>query len=61
MDKDGAAGMKLMHDKGCKNLAQDEARCVVCGMPKEAIIHGGVDEIVLLEKIAEHALDLLGM
>ena len=50
--------MKCMHDKGCKNLAQDEASCVVFGMPKEAIAQGGVDEIVPLEKMAERALDL---
>ena len=50
--------MRLMHDKGCKNLAQDEANCVVFGMPKEAIAQGGVDEIVPLEKMAECALDL---
>jgi two-component system, chemotaxis family, protein-glutamate methylesterase/glutaminase len=61
MGKDGAAGMKRMHDKGCKNLAQDEASCVVFGMPKEAIAQGGVDEIVPLEKVAERVLDLLGM
>ena len=61
MGKDGAAGMKRMHDKGCKNLAQDEASCVVFGMPKEAIAQGGVDEIVPLDKMAERALDFLDM
>lgn len=61
MGKDGAAGMKLMHDNGCKNLAQDEASCVVFGMSKEAIAQGGVDEIVPLEKMAERVLDLLGI
>ena len=61
MGKDGAAGMKLMHEKGCKNLAQDEVSCVVFGMPKEAIAQGGVHEVVPLEKMAERVLDLLGM
>ena len=61
MGKDGAAGMRRMHDVGCKNLAQDEASCVVFGMPKEAIAQGGVDEIVPLEKMAERILDLLNL
>ena len=61
MGKDGAAGMKLMSEKSCINLAQNEASCVVFGMPKEAIAQGGVDEIVPLEKMAARVLDLLGM
>jgi two-component system, chemotaxis family, protein-glutamate methylesterase/glutaminase len=60
MGKDGAAGMKRMYDKGCKNLAQDEASCVVFGMPKEAIAQGGVDEIVPLDEMAERVLAHLG-
>lgn len=61
MGKDGAAGMKLMSEKGCINLAQNEASCVVFVMPKEAIAQGGVDEVVPLEKMAARVLDLLGM
>lgn len=60
MGKDGAAGMKRMHDAGCKNLAQDEASCVVFGMPKEAIAQGGVDEVVPLDQMAQHILRYLG-
>jgi two-component system chemotaxis response regulator CheB len=60
MGKDGAAGMKRMSEKGCKNLAQDEASCVVFGMPKEAIAQGGVDEIVPLNKMSQQILDYLG-
>jgi two-component system chemotaxis response regulator CheB len=41
--------MKEMHDAGAHTFAQDEASCVVFGMPKEAIAHGGVDEIVPLK------------
>lgn len=52
MGKDGAQGMKEMYDAGAFNLAQDEASCVVFGMPKEAIAQGGVNEIVPLDKIA---------
>ena len=61
MGKDGAAGMKLMSEKGCINLAQNEASCVVFVMPKEAIAQGGVDEVVPLEKMAARVLDLLGI
>lgn len=52
MGDDGAKGMKEMHDAGAHTIAQDEASCVVFGMPKEAIKHGGVDEVMPLERIA---------
>lgn len=52
MGDDGAKGMKEMHDSGAYNIAQDEASCIVFGMPCEAIKHGGVDEILPLDKIA---------
>lgn len=60
MGKDGATGMKLMYEKGCKTFAQDEKSCVVFGMPKEAIAQGGVDEIVPLGKMAQRLLAQLG-
>ncbi len=43
MGDDGARGMRHLHDAGARTLAQDEATCVVYGMPKEAVRHGGVD------------------
>lgn len=46
MGKDGAAGMFEMKQTGAYNFAQDEASCVVFGMPREAIALGGVDEVV---------------
>lgn len=52
MGNDGARGMKAMHDAGAFTLAQDEATCVVFGMPREAIAAGGVDEILPLGRIA---------
>ena len=52
MGKDGAAGMAEMHRAGAYTYAQDEASCVVFGMPKEAIAQGGVDEILALDEIA---------
>lgn len=59
MGKDGAAGMKEMHDAGAHTFAQDEASCVVFGMPKEAIAQGGVDEIVPLQQMAKKIMDHL--
>jgi two-component system, chemotaxis family, protein-glutamate methylesterase/glutaminase len=51
MGADGAKGMVEMHDAGARNIAQDEASCVVFGMPKEAIRLGGVDRVVPLSQI----------
>ncbi len=53
MGKDGAAGMRAMHDKGAATIAQDEASCVVFGMPREAIRAGGVDQAIPLSRIPE--------
>jgi len=52
MGDDGARGMKQLHDGGAKTLAQDEASCVVFGMPKEAIKLGAVDHILPLDRMA---------
>lgn len=43
MGDDGARGMKELHDTGALTVAQDENSCVVYGMPKEAVKHGGTD------------------
>ena len=51
MGDDGARGMKEMHDAGAKTIAQDEASCVVFGMPKEAIKLGCVDQTMALDQI----------
>ena len=56
MGKDGAAGLLEMKRAGARTLAQDEASCVVFGMPKEAIALGGVDEVVPLPQMAERIL-----
>ena len=45
MGKDGAAGMVEMKNAGAYNFAQDEASCVVFGMPREAIALGGTHEV----------------
>ena len=56
MGADGADGMLKMKQNGAITIAQDEASCVVFGMPKEAIKRGGVDHIVSLNKIPESIL-----
>lgn len=58
MGDDGARGMLEMKQAGATNIAQDEQSCVVFGMPKEAIKHGGVDIVKPLEKIAAEVLRL---
>ncbi|MBI4740946.1 MAG: chemotaxis response regulator protein-glutamate methylesterase [Betaproteobacteria bacterium] len=51
MGDDGARGMKEMHDAGASTIAQDEASCVVFGMPKEAIKLGAADRTLALDQI----------
>ncbi|MDF2784274.1 MAG: chemotaxis protein [Pantoea eucrina] len=56
MGNDGAAGMLEMHRAGAWTIAQDEASCVVFGMPREAIAMGGASEVVDLGHISQHML-----
>ncbi len=56
MGDDGAQGLLEMRAAGAATLAQDEASCVVFGMPREAIERGGVEEVVPLSRIAAAAL-----
>jgi two-component system, chemotaxis family, protein-glutamate methylesterase/glutaminase len=60
MGSDGAGGMKEMKEAGAVNIAQDEASCVVYGMPKEAVSRGGVDHILPLREIPAKILELAG-
>lgn len=59
MGKDGATAMLEMHRAGAYNFAQDEASCVVFGMPHEAIILGAVDEVVGIQDMAQRVLHRL--
>ena len=59
MGNDGAAGMLEMKKVGAFNFAQDEASCVVFGMPKEAIKAGGVDKILTLTDLPSAILSAL--
>lgn len=56
MGRDGADGMKRMHEAGAYTIAEDEASCVVFGMPKQAIETGGVNEVAALDRIAASML-----
>ena len=51
MGNDGAAAMREMKDAGSYNYVQDEASCIVFGMPREAIAHGAADEVLSLMQI----------
>ena len=59
MGKDGAAGMLEMKTAGAYNFAQDEASCVVFGMPREAIAIGGTHEVGALSALPGMVLGYL--
>lgn len=52
MGSDGANAMRQMKDAGSFNYVQDEATCVVFGMPREAIVQGAAHEILPIGSIA---------
>jgi chemotaxis response regulator CheB len=58
MGDDGAKGMLEMEEAGAANIAQDEASCIVFGMPAEAIKLGGVDLILPLQRIGGEVVRL---
>jgi two-component system chemotaxis response regulator CheB len=58
MGDDGAQGLCEMKEAGAATIAQNEASCVVFGMPKEAIARDAVELVVPLEQIASTALHL---
>lgn len=59
MGADGAKAMKAMRDAGSYNICQDEASCVVFGMPREAIAQGAAHEVLSLQRIAPALLERL--
>ncbi len=58
MGNDGAKGLKKMKASGSKTIAQDEATCVVFGMPKEAIKLNAVDFIEPIDNVANKIITL---
>lgn len=61
MGKDGAAGMARMKAAGAYNFAQNEESCVVYGMPREAVAHGGVHEVAHLKELPKLVMQSLLM
>jgi len=59
MGEDGARGLKEMREHGALTLAQDEASCIVFGMPKRAIEMDAVDRVLPLSQIPRHILEAL--
>lgn len=51
MGRDGALGLKAIRDRGGRTIAQDEATCVVYGMPREAVTLGAAQEVLALDQI----------
>jgi two-component system chemotaxis response regulator CheB len=58
MGADGADGLLKMKTSGAKTIAQDEASCVVFGMPKEAIKRGAADKVVGLKDVTRTAMKM---
>ncbi len=58
MGDDGARGLLEMKEAGAATIAQDEATCVVFGMPQEAIKLGAVDQVLPLDTISRKVLRL---
>ena len=56
MGDDGARGLKELRDTGAHTVAQDEATCVVFGMPKEAIKLGAAERVLPLQNISTEIL-----
>lgn len=59
MGKDGAAGMLKMREAGAFNVAQDEASCIVFGMPRAAMLLGAVHQMAPLDQLATLVLSQL--
>src|SRR5262249_44357541 len=59
MGADGARAMKTMRDAGSYNVCQDDATCVVFGMPREALPAGDAHEVLPLQRIAPHVIERL--
>jgi two-component system chemotaxis response regulator CheB len=60
MGADGAKGMLEMKKADAFTIAQDEATCVVFGMPREAILLGAADQVLPLGRIPAELLHRLG-
>jgi two-component system chemotaxis response regulator CheB len=61
MGRDGALGLKEIHEAGGKTFAQDPESCVVYGMPKAAVDDGVVDQQLTLREIALATCSILSV
>lgn len=59
MGSDGAKGLLAMHEAGAPTLAQDEASCVVFGMPREAIALGAAEHVVPLNRMSARIIEMV--
>lgn len=59
MGRDGADGLLRMRQAGAYTVAQDEASCVVFGMPREAILIGGACAVMPVKEMSQHLMDHL--
>ncbi|MBW2108109.1 MAG: chemotaxis response regulator protein-glutamate methylesterase, partial [Deltaproteobacteria bacterium] len=59
MGADGAKGMLKMRQAGARTIGQDEASCVVYGMPKEAAKIGAVEKVAPLDRVAQEVINIL--
>ena len=57
MGTDGAKGLAEMRQAGATTLAQDEASCVVFGMPKSAIEQGAAQHVLDLGEMSQHLIE----
>jgi two-component system chemotaxis response regulator CheB len=60
MGKDGANGLLHMRNAGARTFGQNEASCVVYGMPREAALIGAVEEVAGLDELSRRVLSVLG-
>jgi two-component system, chemotaxis family, protein-glutamate methylesterase/glutaminase len=59
LGRDGAAGLRALHDAGGVGIAQDRSTSTVYGMPNAALQAGGADHVLPLNMIASRIRELL--
>jgi two-component system chemotaxis response regulator CheB len=59
MGNDGMLGVRLLKRHGCFSIAQDEASCVVYGMPKAVVDAGVADAVLPLDAIASRIVSVV--